>query len=399
MRWWGLAVVVACSEPNAPATVDASSADAAIDSMPVLVDPMWPDDTALPAEFDFPPYLTMFAADFVVVSWRTMTATSGVVRFGTTEALGDEIATTAAANLHHISLTNLEPATAYYYEVAIAGTAAARKGVFVTPGRTQWRFLASGEYHAPSESSGVAAFADEIRNFRPHVIIESGDMVDDGNDLTHWRSYLRTSAPWISNVLLLPAHSNHVNGSGGNSMLRDYFVLPNNERWYSTRYGQVEVLTIDSHTDGNSDVMKTEVPWIATAAAAAHDGTDDPTFLIAAWHHPACSSYYSSRASSRSWVQTNLVGTLKANGGVDLILAAHDKYYERSTITGGIAHVITNIGNISPSSPGANHPDCTVEATLLTTRSTGLFTVDGNSIAAKIVDETGAELDAFTLQK
>jgi hypothetical protein len=38
----------------------------------------------------------------------------------------------------------------------------------------------------------------------------------------------------------------------------------------------------------------------------------------------------------------------KANGGVDLILAAHDKYYERSTITGGIVRVITNIGNSSP---------------------------------------------------
>ena len=85
--------------------------------------------------------------------------------------------------------------------------------------------------------------------------------------------------------------------------------------------------------------------------------------------------------------------------GVDLILAAHDKYYERSTITGGIPHVITNIGNISPSSPGSNHPDCTVEKTLLTTRSTALFTVDGNAITAKIIDETGAELDAFTLQK
>ena len=402
MRWLLPAVLVACSAPS-PSSSDkvdaAAGADDAIDSMPAFVDPAWPADAALPAEFDFPPYATLFAPDFVVVSWRTMTPTSGVLRIGKTDALGTEIPTTTAANLQHVSLTNLAPATAYYYEVSIDGTSAVRKGVFVTPGHTQWRFLASGEFHAPSESSGVSAFADEIRNFRPHVIVESGDMVDDGNDITHWRSYLRTAAPWISNVLLLPAHSNHVNGGGGNGLLRDYFVLPNNERWYTTRYSQVEVFTIDSTNDVNADVMTTEVPWLATEAAAAHDGTDDPTFVIAAWHHPACSSFYSSRASSRGWVQTNLVGTFKANGGVDLILAAHDKYYERSTITGGIPHVITNIGNISPSTPGGNHPDCTVEKTLLTSRSTGLFTVDGNTITAKIIDETGTELDAFTLQK
>nr|MBA2545033.1 hypothetical protein [Deltaproteobacteria bacterium] len=68
-----------------------------------------------------------------------------------------------------------------------------RKGVFVMPGRAGWRFLHSGEFHAPSEAENVAKFAAAIREFRPHVLLESGDMVDDGNSLSQWRSYLRTS--------------------------------------------------------------------------------------------------------------------------------------------------------------------------------------------------------------
>lgn len=372
-----------------------NAADAAV----MTIDPEWPADSPLPPEFDFPPFLNLVDGTTVAVSWRTTNPTTGTVRYGTSDAYGSEGASTTSGNLHHVTLADLKPATAYYYEVSIDNTTATRKGVFVMPGATKWRFIALGEYHAPSESSGVAKFANEIRDFRPHVAVESGDMVDTGTDITHWRSYMRTSAPWISNVLLLPAHSNHVNGTGGNANLKDYFVLPNNERWYQTRYSQVQFVTIDSHQSGNADIMTDEVPWVRTAAAAAHDGVDDPTFLIAMWHHPACSSQYASRSGERSWVQSNLVKAFKDNGGIDLILAAHDKYYERSTITGGIIHVITNIGNISPEIPGLNHADCTAVKTLRNNQSTALISVDGKNLSAKVIENDGTELDTFSIAK
>jgi hypothetical protein len=96
---------------------------------------------------------------------------------------------------------------------------------------------------------------------------------------------------------------------------------------------------------------------------------------------------------------SNLVNTLKSNGGVDMIIAAHDKYYERSTIAGGIVHVITNIGNISPEIPGLNHADCTVEKTLRNSRSAMFVEVDGSTLSAKIFDETGVEIDAVSIMK
>jgi hypothetical protein len=405
MRWLALLSIplVACSHFSSGSADDDddTTPDASHDSsIPTTeTNPAWPADSPLPAEFDFPPYLNMLDASTIVVSWRTMNPSTGVVHFGTTPAYGTDLPDATSNTLHHVTLSNLAPATAYHYEVSIDGTSATRKGVFVTPGATAWRFMHSGEFHAPSEVTGVKKYTQQILAFRPHVILESGDMVDDGGDLTHWRSYMRTSAPWISNVILLPSHSNHVNGSGGNSMLLDNFVLPNNERWYTTRYGQVELISIDSTYGSNSDVASVEVPWIAAEAAAAHDGTDDPTFLIAAWHYPACSSQYASRQTQRAWVMSNLVNTLKSNGGVDMIIAAHDKYYERSTIAGGIVHVITNIGNISPEIPGLNHADCTVEKTLRNSRSAMFVEVDGSTLSAKIFDETGVEIDAVSIMK
>jgi hypothetical protein len=385
-----LCLVSACSSP--------SGSDDAAATTPT--DPAWPPHAPLPPELDFPPYLTLLDATTVVVSWRTTDVTTGSVRHGTTPtALGSEVASSTPGNVHHVTLANLAPETAYYYEVAIAGTSVARPGVFVTPGASRWRFIALGEYHAPSFSTSVGAFADSIRAFRPHVVVESGDMVDDGDDITHWRSYMRASAPWISNVLLLPAHSNHVSGTAGNAHLLDFFVLPNNERWYETRYGQVQFVTLDSHASGNEDTETDQVPWAGGVAAAAHDGVDDPTFLIAMWHHPACSSQYASRAGSRIWVQDHLVKAFADNGGLDLILAAHDKYYERSTITGDIVHVITNIGSISPEIPGQNHPSCTAMKTERNTRSTALITVDGATLSAQVIDDFGDEVDRFTITK
>jgi acid phosphatase type 7 len=393
---------VACSSHHATGDDDDMPLpDAAPDSSVVtgITDPEWPADSPLPAEFDFPPYLNMLDASTIVVSWRTGMASTGTVHFGKTPAYGTDLPDGTSTTLHHVTLSNLEPATAYFYQVSIDGTSATRDGVFVTPGATTWRFMQSGEYHAPSEVSGVAKYTAQIRAFRPHVIVESGDMVDVGTDITHWRLYMRTSAPWISNVILLPSHSNHVNGTGGNAMLKDYFVLPNNERWYTTRYGQVEFINIDSTYDVNADVSGTEVPWIGAEAAAAHDGVDDPTFLIASWHYPACSSQYASRSDQRLWVYDHIVKALTDNGGVDMIMAAHDKYYERSTLNGNIVHVITNIGNISPSSNGSNNPACTPVKTERNTRSTMFVTVDGSTLSAKMFNEIGGEIDTVSIMK
>ncbi len=381
------------------ASVDAASVDAAHSDAPgVFVDPEWPPDLPLPPELDFPPWVNMPEPGRIVVSWRTVAKTTGRVRFGPTPAYGDvRVTSGTAANLHHVDLGVLPPATGYHYQIEIDGTSAVRQGVFVTPGRASWRFAHFGELHAPSKAEEVARSAAALRAFRPHVLVESGDMVDVGDDLDHWRSYMRTSAPWISNAIILPAGSNHVKGPGGNFHLKDLFVLPGNERWYPTRYGQVLFLTLDSTASSNSDIGSKTPDFIAEQTRIAHDGVDDPAFLIGAWHYPACSSQFASRASTRAWIQAHFVGPFKDNGGVDLILVGHDKYYERSMI-GSIVHLQTNIGSVSPDEPGDDHPDCRPVTTRRDTLSVGLFEVNGTRIAARIVDDAGGEIDTFTLE-
>ena len=390
--------------PSSLAGVDA--ADAIYDAIPPpepcanIVEPAWPPDDPLPPEFDFPPWLTIPAPGVVTVSWRSATETTGFVLYGKSPRLTDVGVSLQPAYTHHVKLDALPPATPIWYEVLISGTGASRKGVFVTPGRDTWRFMHIAEFHAPTNSDDVEQFTDAIRRFHPHVLLESGDMVDTGSNMSHWRSYMKASSGWISNVILLPAHSNHVNGVQGNSIHKELFDLPNNERWYATRYSQVQFISMDSTYDGsNSDILSVEPLWAADQMQAATDGSDDPAFTIAAWHYPVCSSKYRSRAASRKWVTENFVDALVDNGELDMIMVGHDKYYERSLIDDRIIHVMTNTGKLAPSVEGDNNPRCTPMVTNANGRSLVLATVGGGLLAARVIDGDGTEVEAVAIDK
>lgn len=368
----------------------------------------WPARAELPEEFDFPPWLTMPAPDRIVVSWRAKEPSTGTVRFGTSRIYDQSVSSTEEGRLHHVDLGRLEAATQYYYEVEIDGTGARRLGTFQTPGASNWRFLHIGEFHAPSMSRYVERSAEAIRAFQPHVIVESGDMVDSGGELDDWRSYFRTSAPWISNAIFLPINSNHVRGRDGNRYLRELFILPDNERWYATRWGNVQFLTMDSTYDKDVNGIGTDqLDWLVEQTRFAHDGVDDPAFLVASWHYPACSSNYSSRADDRAWVMRNFIHTFVDNGGLDMALVGHDKYYERSIIDiededgreHSIVHVQSNVGKIKPGGEGKNREECTPVVTNTDTRSLTMFSVEPSRISGRVVDDEGEEIDSFVVER
>ena len=360
----------------------------------------WPDDTPLPPEFASPTWLTMPEPGRIALGWRTVAPeTAIVVLASAADGTGTSIAVNAPATLHHVDLGVLPAATTFRYRVVLA-SGAAREGVFTTPGLEEWRFVHLAEFHAPDQSDEVARFAGAIRAFQPQLVVESGDMMNDGDDDQEWLDYLATSRPWISNVIFLPAHSNHVNGVAGNPILTALFQLPNNERWYTTRYGAVEFVTLDS-TDGAAPDIDTQPDWIEGAMTAVRDMPDPPVFTVGAWHHPACSSHFAARSAGRRWVIDNLVAAFAASGGLDLILVGHDKYYERSILTVGgqhVPHVMTNAGKLAPSKSGDNEPECAPIVTDIETRSLLLVGVARDRMVGQVIDQEGAILDEITVE-
>lgn len=359
----------------------------------------WPDDEPLPPEFLTPPWLTMPEPGRIALGWRTVSAATGVVVLVSGEGEGTSIRFRLPATLHHVDLGVLPAATTFRYRVLLDG-GATRAGIFTTPGLDEWRFIHLAEFHAPTSSEDVARFAGAIRAFQPQLLIESGDMMNDGGDDADWVDYLVTSRPWISNVILLPAHSNHVNGAAGNPILQALFELPNNERWYTTRYGAVDIVTLDSTYDRDAPDIASQPAWILESMAAAREAPDPPIFTIGAWHYPACSSSYASRSPSRRWVIENLVTAFAEAGGLDLILVGHDKYYERSILSRGglrVPHVMANAGKLAPSSEGDNEPECAPIVTDTDTRSLVLVGVAPTGMVARVLDQEGGIVDEFTV--
>ncbi len=387
---------------GAPALIGGSDEGASVDARVIgpppdpLGDPVWPAAEPLPEEFDFPPFVTMPALNRMVIGFRTVEAQAARVHFGKDDSYGTTVmATTEDGMLFRADLGELDEATAYYYEVEIDETSTRRRGVFLTSGKSSWRFIQLAEFHAPSQSENVAEFADAISAFRPHVIIESGDMLDNGGSMTHWRSYFRTSAPWISNAIILPIGSNHVAGLGGNSFIRYFFELPNNERWYSTRYSNARIYSLDS-TAGPSqpDIELVEPDWLATTL---RNNLGSQDFVIGTWHYPACSTLQASRSGSREWVMDHFVNTFLLNGGVDLILTGHDKYYERSLIDDHIPHLTTNTGKLSPAAAGGNHVRCRPIVTSATTTSLLFGHANASELRLFAVSPDGTEIDRFSV--
>jgi hypothetical protein len=373
-------------------------------------DPAWPALRELPAAFELPPWLTLPGDGSVAVGWQSSLPSLGWLEL--VAAPGGElevdwraarrIDSPAAGVLHHVRLTALAPATAYRYRVHVHDGVGGgqREGVFVTPGSADFRFVHLAEFHAPGDAGQVERAAGLIRDFRPHLVVESGDMVDDGDEPSHWRSYLRTSAPWISNVFLLPAHSNHVNGDGGNPLLLRLFELPDNERWYTTRFGQVEFVTLDSTYTANDDVLD-EPAWLRDRMAATLASDAAPSRVVGVWHYPACSSSYPSRSGERRWVLEHFIAAFRAIDALDLVLVGHDKYYERSRLELGdrtVTHVMVNVGRLAPGSSGGNEPECSPVVTHTARRSVGLYDVAADVIRGTAVAPDGAVLDRFTIE-
>lgn len=68
--------------------------------------------------------ITNLSPDHVSISWSTQIASTGVVHYGNTEALGktqaddrDSTGSPQARQLHHVTLANLQPNTQYFFEI------------------------------------------------------------------------------------------------------------------------------------------------------------------------------------------------------------------------------------------------------------------------------------------
>ena len=157
-------------------------------------------------------------------------------------------------------------------------------------------------------------------------------------------------------------------------------------RYYSVRRGPAEFFVLDSSTPlvvgtGADEQLR----WLESALQRS-----TAPWKIAVLHHPPYSS-----GPRGSWLQVReALEPILIRGGVQLVIAGHDHFYERTHPQKGVVYVISGGGcKRSPVQPSE------FSAVALETLQFMVFQIDGSTLTGRAVDQTGKVVDRFVIQE
>jgi hypothetical protein len=182
------------------------------------------------------------------------------------------------------------------------------------------------------------AIGNRVKVAGAHMMTFSGDFVLVGTSQDMWETWNKAADGFGSELFVAMAPGNHEN-----EQLR-YFanaLMPgkvgkNAERYASFDYGPVHVVMLDDfdgiiYEAGDSTGYKTELlAWLEKDLAAADANRSNVPFVMTFHHHPLFTSgTKTERVKERAAVRAALQSMFDAHH-VDIDVAGHDHFYERS---------------------------------------------------------------------
>lgn len=300
------------------------------------------------------PYLQQASSTGIIVRWRTLTQRDAVIRYGTDPAHLDQLVTRSSRSIDHIvELTNLSPATRYYYSVGDS------QGEFVRYENQYFDTHPEVGQAAPTQiwvlgDSGTAdsnaaavrsAFTRFNQGAHTDVWLMLGDNAYDfGTDAEYQAAVFDMYPDSLRNTVIWPTLGNHdahsADSESQSGTYYDVFSLPTQaesggtasgtEAYYSFDYANIHFISLDSH-DTNRSPNGAMATWLENDLAA-----NTQEWIIAFWHHPPYSkgSHDSDSEARLEQMRENFLPILEAHG-VDLVLAGHSHSYERSKLIDG----------------------------------------------------------------
>jgi PKD repeat protein len=310
--------------------------------------------SALPPSLVRGPYLQSASESGITVVFRTSTAATSTLRYGTQAGPPwDHELTGASATTHVFELTGLRPGTRYAYEIASGGALLAEgpdcsfRTAPPDNSRAPLRFVAWGDSgNGSSAQLAVAARMEEVVP-PPALALGLGDLVYENGEWENYDPHLfEPYTGLFRRTTFWPTMGNHDYKTENGAPYKDAFHLPTQsgapghpsgtELYYSFDHGMVHFSCLDSESS-DSNPGSAMYTWLA-------DDLDDARargkrWLIAFMHHPPYSkgTHDSDDESELVTLRQNLVPLLESKG-VDLVLVGHSHVYERSFLAknGGI---------------------------------------------------------------
>ncbi len=306
------------------------------------------------------PYLQNSTPSSIVIRWRTSTAETSQVVFGTNFAElnltnSDAITTTD----HIVTLTGLQADTSYYYSIGSTNTTLAGPSTnhfFLThplPGTPKpIRVWVIGD--AGTANANQVAVRNAFQTFNGtntlHAWLQLGDNAyNSGLDAEYQAAVFNMYTNQLRNSVTWPTLGNHETAQS-TAYVDTYpyfsiFTLPTageaggvpsgTEHYYSFDLGMVHFICLDSMTAPRTIGGAMDI-WLRSDLAL-----NTNRWLVAYWHHPPYSkgSHDSDIGgpgydTQMGQMRTNFLPILEA-AGVDLVLSGHSHAYERSRLING----------------------------------------------------------------
>ncbi|MCB0662277.1 MAG: metallophosphoesterase, partial [Saprospiraceae bacterium] len=242
-----------------------------------------------PLHFNAGPYLHYATPTTINLTWETNRFSTGVVKYGSTLPLQQQVKDDTASYIHTVTLENLEPGTPYYYEVQVEGEndSIIQSGIltFKTPKKDApvTSFCVLGD----TESRPFVNFqlGQMIWEERPEFVLHLGDMTDGGQEdhKFEWNEEFFTGmTPLASRIPFFP-----VPGNGEDDLFwyKRYHKLPAPEAYYKFSYGPVDFFMVNSNDKKDLQPGSEQYKWLEVALSRS-----TARWKIIAHHHCPVSS-------------------------------------------------------------------------------------------------------------
>ncbi|MGB6370881.1 MAG: metallophosphoesterase [Atribacterota bacterium] len=173
---------------------------------------------------------------------------------------------------------------------------------------------------------------NEIIKTKPAIVFHTGDLVEDGLNLTQWATFNQIVSGLMEIAEFYPALGNHENNS---PLYFDNFDLPHNERWYSVEKDNFHFIVLDSNSD--CSIGSEKYFWLEDDLQNINENIK---FVIAIFHHPPFST--GPHAEDEKGLRQTII-PLFEQYGIDIVFNGHDHDYERSFYN-DIYYIVTGGG-------------------------------------------------------
>ena len=296
-------------------------------------------------------------------------------------------------HLYSYDITGLTPGTKYYYRIVI-GTQCTTASFYAGPASTATdvKFISYGDTRTNgSIHNGLASQVVSLFQSDPAfqtLDINVGDWVSADTE-TAW------SGEWFSssytdirtqdaNLSEIGVRGNH-EGSAG--FWKKYWPEPFQPGglYWSFDYGPMHIVMLDQYTPYGAG--SAQYNWLVADLAAS-----TKTWKFVVLHEPGWSSG-GGHANNIS-VQNDLQ-PLFVQYGVSIVFGGHNHYYARASVN-GVTHLTMGGGGAPLHLPATGQPNI-VKA--VNAYSYGQFTINGNTLTAKVINNSGVIIDTFTFTK